>query len=289
MSKLISTFSQFYKRAKAKFERCLAPRVIKIKLKRHDSIEFYLYNPPFQLETDIYWRGWENINWEPKTRLIWADLCTKSKLIFDIGANTGIFSILAKVHNKESSVFAFEPQPNIFEVLQKNNTINNFDIHCENIAISDRIGTLPFYNYGKDPFGRINTTAGSLNQSWREIDQKFIEVEVGTLDSFLKDRQIKSIDLIKIDVESYEPQVLEGYKTHLHLHRPIIILEILNIEAGKMILTYFEGKSYFYYNIHEIDGLQSVEELGKSEHGNYLLCPEEKQHLISLFKKIKEL
>lgn len=286
MSKLISAFSQFYKRAKAKFERWLAPRVIKVKLKQHDSIEFYLYNPPFQLETDIYWRGWENINWESQTRLIWADLCTKSKLIFDIGANTGIFSILAKAHNHDSTVIAFEPQPNIYNVLQKNNEINNFDIHCENIALSDRIGSLPFYNYGKDPFGRINTTAGSLNQSWRENDQKSIEVEVTTLDSFLKDRQIKSIDLIKIDVESYEPQVLKGYKQHLHLHRPIIILEILDIEVGKRIQTYFEGESYIYFNIHESDGLRNAVELGKSKHGNYLLCPEEKQNLISLFTKM---
>ena len=102
------------------------------------------------------------------TRQIWIHLSKSSKIIFDIGANTGIYSILSKVYNPNSIVSAFEPQPNIYKILKKNNHINNYNISCENIAISNKTGKFPFFNYGRKTFSDRNTTAGSLNKNWRE-------------------------------------------------------------------------------------------------------------------------
>ena len=90
-----------------------------IKVKTDDNKKFYLYNNAFMLESRIFWLGLENISWENMTRKIWINLSKKSKTIFDIGANTGFFSITSKVYNNDCDIYAFEPQPNIFYILKK--------------------------------------------------------------------------------------------------------------------------------------------------------------------------
>ena len=272
--KISVLFSKLKKRIKAK----LSPKKINVKTK--EGKRFYLYNPPFNIETEIFWQGFENFNWERKTRKIWIELCQRADSILDIGANSGIFSVLAKVYNPESTVYAFEPQPNIYEVLEKNNRINNFDILCQRIAISDVNSTMPFYNYGNDPFGKGNTTAGSLNKEWRPNKQKFIEVDVVTLDSFIARKNIKKIDLLKIDVETLEAEVLNGYREHFFIHNPTVVMEIQNTKIGKKINSFFKDNNYHYFNIDESKGLLPTTELGNHDDRNYLICHNEKLDLI---------
>jgi len=231
----------------------------------------HLYNK-FYLENEIFWLGFENFNWEKKTRRIWSNLCEKSNVIFDIGANSGIFSVIAKVSNPKSNVFAFEPQPNIYEVLQKNSVINKFDINCMNIALSNSNGTLPFYNYGNYAFDG-NTTAGSLNKEFRPENQKSIMVKVTELTTFVHENNISKIDLIKMDVETHEFEVLQGYKELLNLHTPMIIIEIQNEQVGKNVSEIVKLDTYKYFLIDEEIGLVEVEKLGGNSFTNYFLCP----------------
>jgi FkbM family methyltransferase len=158
--------------------------------------------------------------------LVWAELAKKSETIFDIGANTGIYSIMAKTYNPSANVFAFEPQPNVYLALLKNNAINKFDIRCERIALSSKSGKASFYNYGNNTFTERNTTAGSLNPNWRKKDQNIIEVQTERISNFCKKEKVKKIDLMKIDVETHEYEVLRGYGNLIHKHKPYIILEI---------------------------------------------------------------
>jgi FkbM family methyltransferase len=241
-------------------------------VRTNEGIEFKLYNNPFHLETEIYWQGIDNFEWEIETRKIWNKLSMHSGSIFDIGSNTGVFAVLAKAYNSNAKVFAFEPQPNIFSVLCKNNIINNYNIVCENLALSNTKGELPFFNYGNNAFSE-NSTAGSLNPNWRSKNQKSINVDVDTLDNYIFNNKIEKIDLMKIDVESTEVEVLLGFKENLKKHNPFIIIEIINNELGKSIENILERENYKYYNIDEKRGIQVVENLGLSEYNNYLICP----------------
>lgn len=260
----------------------------KFRVRTHSGKAFYLYNNAFNLENSIFWLGLETFSWEITTRDIWTHLCKSSDVVFDIGANSGIFAVLAKVYNSDSKVFAFEPQPNIFQVLKKNNGINNFDIKCENIALSNQEGKLPFYNYGTNTFDS-NTTAGSLNKEWRTENQESIMVDVRTLANYIENNFINKIDLIKIDVETFEYEVLLGYEKYLSKHQPIIILEIQSPDIGENIETLFDKNNYLYFKIKEGIGLIKLSKLGESQKNvNYLLCPLKKEHLISTFLSSKE-
>ena len=215
------------------------------------------------------------------------ELSRKSDVILDIGANTGIFSVIAKAYNEKAEIYAFEPQPNIFKVLKKNNEINSFDIHCFQLALSDTAGEFPFYNTGDTTFEWINTTHGSLNKNWRPKNQLSISVPVDRLDNFLDKNCSEKVDLIKIDVETFEFEVLQGYGEKLWLDRPIIILEIQNVEIGDNLHNLFKSNDYFYFWINENKGISPVEVLGRNTNKqsvNFLLCPIEKGNLINDYK-----
>lgn len=257
------------------------------KVHSFDGQSFLLFNNAFHLETRLFWEGFLESNWEKKSREIWVSLSKRSITILDIGANSGIFSVLAKAHHPEAKVYAFEPQPNIFKILEKNNEINNYDINCNAIALSDITGEFPFYNTGVSTFeGSKNTTHGSLNKDWRTKDQYSILVKVERLDVFILENGLNRIDLIKIDVETLEYQVLNGYGERLWIDRPIIILEIQNENYGNKLEKLFELKHYDFFWINEVKGLYRVVQLGfnsRNGSGNYLLCPLEKVHLLTDF------
>ena len=60
------------------------------------------------IENEIFWNGLGN-TWEPETINLYTKLCKKSKVIFDVGANTGIYSLIASKLNPNAKIIAFEP------------------------------------------------------------------------------------------------------------------------------------------------------------------------------------
>lgn len=254
----------------------------RFQIKTQDGKALRLFNNRFYLETNFFWLGFENHDWEISTRRLWVTLCQNAEVIFDIGANTGIYALLTKTYNSTAQVYAFEPQANIYTVLSRNNLLNGFDITCEMIALSDKEGRQAFYNYGENTFRDLNTTAGSLNKDWKPEGQYSTEVNVERLDSYIAKKQIPKIDLLKIDVETLEFEVLNGYGKLLLLHRPTIILEIQTLHIGARIESLFEGQDFSFFNIGKQEGLIRVERMGSHEgdNKNYLICPNEKLSLI---------
>ncbi len=79
-----------------------------IKVEASETKNFKIRHYGFQLENEIFWNGLFS-GWEKVSISIWAELCKSSSVIFDIGANTGVYALLAKTINPNSKVFAFEP------------------------------------------------------------------------------------------------------------------------------------------------------------------------------------
>jgi FkbM family methyltransferase len=233
-----------------------------------------LFNDRHYLEGEFFWRGYYRFEWERRSRDVWCILAARSSVILDIGANTGIYSLLAAAANPAASIMAFEPQPNVFESLVKNAKAAGADISCQQVALSDVEGRLPFYNYGHSPF-TSNSTAGSLNQGWRTEDQKCILVDVVRLDEVVVGNGLGVVDLIKIDVESFEPEVLRGAERVLMSSRPIILLEVASREIGDRVVAALPADVYRFFRIDERYGLVSVEALGSDHsHSNILLVQE---------------
>lgn len=241
--------------------------IVKVELDTGQS--FNLLNKNYAIENEFFWLGKSN-TWERESLKIWQKLCLNKSIIFDIGANTGVYSLIAKTVNVNCEVFAFEPQPNIYDSLQSNANLNKFNIYCEQIALSNANGKASFFNYGDSAFSG-NTTAGSLNQKHRPNDQHSIIVKCQTLSDYIENKKIINIDLIKLDVETHEIEVINGMGTYLEKFKPTILIEIIDNKIGDELHKIFSKLDYKYFYIDDLKGVIKVDDLKQRECNNYIL------------------
>ena len=242
-----------------------------IKIKAHNSSSFYMRHYGTEIENDFFWKGLTG-GWEKVSMKYWMDLCHNSKVILDIGANTGVYSMVAKAINPDVKVVAFEPLKQMFSKLCLNNDLNNYNITCVEKAASDRNGKAIIYETGAE-----NVAAASLNAETRKYGNLDVETEIDTitLDSFIEINKIDKVDLLKIDVETHEPNVLNGYRKYLELHRPDFLIEVLTDDVGDKLFQIFDGLGYYYFNIDDKNGtIRRTNKICKSDYFNYLICTE---------------
>ena len=232
------------------------------------TVSFKIKHHGSEIENDIFWKG-INAGWEKVSMQLWIQLCKNSNIVLDIGANTGIYALTAKALNPNAQVYAFEPLTQIFRKLKANNDLNNFDILCIEKAVSDKNGKAIIYETGNDLI-----TAATMNAETRKYGALDVETEIETitLDTFVSDNHLGKIDLIKVDVETYEPNVLEGYKNYLAVHRPNFLIEVLTDDVGQKLQKIFDGLGYCYFNIDDRNGkIRKTDTITKSDHFNYLI------------------
>jgi FkbM family methyltransferase len=242
-----------------------------MKVKIDSSAGFHIMHYGMEIENDIFWKGLTG-GWEKISMRLWIQLCRNANVILDIGANTGIYALTAKAVNPGAQVYAFEPLEQMFKKLSHNNEINNFDIVCVQKAVSDKNGKAIIYETGAD-----HVAAASLNVETRAygVLEKETEIATITLDDFIRENRLNKTDLIKIDVETHEPNVLEGFKKLLPVHKPDFIIEVLTDDVGIKLESLFNGLGYQYFNIDDKKGkIRKVARITKSDYFNYLICSE---------------
>ena len=78
---------------------------------------------------------------------IWVELSKKSNGILDVGANTGIYSLVVAKINLNLQIFAFEPVKRTSALFEKNISINKFKkILLVNKAVSNKVGKATFFD-----------------------------------------------------------------------------------------------------------------------------------------------
>lgn len=129
-----------------------------------------------------------------------------SQFVFvDIGANKGLYSILAAKNSNCEKVVSFEPIPSTYEFLKKNLALNNITNKCDshNFAISNK------YEEAEISFDVNHSGTASLapqvnNQSSNVIKIRTVNNEL--LESLFSSKSKKYV--LKVDVEGFEYTVL---------------------------------------------------------------------------------
>lgn len=242
---------------------------------------FWIKHHGLYIENEIFWGGLTGSNFEKLSMQLWIKLCSEAKCVIDIGANTGIYSLVTKTLNSAAQVHAFEPIPRTYQKLVQNNTINNYDIICQQIALSDTDGQGNIF----DPDTEHNNLA-TLNAEVANKNNiaKTIPIITKKLSTYIKEQNIRRIDLMKIDVEGHEPNVLLGMEEYLNLMRPTMLIEINSDAMGERIEDMLAGKNYLFFNIDEKSRIDLVPHLVKSYHNNYLICNLEVAQKLQLVK-----
>ena len=181
------------------------------------------------IANQVLWRGWDAS--EPEAIRLFYRLAKKAEIILDIGGFVGYFSLVAALANPKARVYCFEPVPELQERIRGNIELNRLSgrIECVAAAVGGAEASTTFYRGGD-----AMPTCSSLSQSYATANcpiVKEIPVAVVQLDIWVKTQGINQVDLIKIDVETGEPQVLEGMEALLGSCSPDIICEVLSGEG----------------------------------------------------------
>lgn len=174
----------------------------------------------------LYWRGldWRGLAaWESATTRMFFAAARRARIVVDVGANTGIYTLLACAASPHCRVVAFEPVPRVFRRLEENIALNGWQGRCEARceAIADRDGVVPFHI----PQVRLPRSASLHPDGFRGWRGVLVELPVRRLDDALPSH--RSVDLVKIDVEGFEDSVLRGMTGILSQSAPDLIVECL--------------------------------------------------------------
>ncbi len=197
-----------------KYGNAVLEKIVPLKKTELDGLQFYHFRrePPHDAE------AFSAMGLEFHGRI--KDLSGATAI--DIGANIGSYTL--RLAKRFAHIIAFEPNPICSRVLQINIASNKFqNVVVQQIALSDRNGTLPFYIRGGG--------ASSLTSThYARKHDKVIQVKVSRLDNF--QNSVRRVDFIKIDAEGAELSILKGGISLLERFRPVLAVEVHCTRTG---------------------------------------------------------
>jgi FkbM family methyltransferase len=159
-----------------------------------------------------------------RRRGVWApaetELCKRELRpgmhVLDVGANIGYFTLLfARLVGPAGSVYAFEPEPRNFELLQHNVARNRYtNISAVAKAVSRTSGTQRLYK-SPDNLGDHRLAQGPVGRDW-------VDVSVVALDEFFASDV--RVDFIKLDIQGAECGALQGAHTLIARSSPVSLI-----------------------------------------------------------------
>jgi FkbM family methyltransferase len=142
----------------------------------------------------------------------------------DIGANIGYFTLLlGALVGPRGTVIAYEPDPSNYQLLLRNVLHNNYDkrVVCEQLALSNYSGTANFFRSAIS--SGMHTCSSLMQEQFPTYENpEVITVPCMTLDDYFP--LAEHITFIKLDVEGFELQVLEGATDFLELNPDLEML-----------------------------------------------------------------
>ena len=208
--------------------------------------------------------------------------------LIDCGCNFGFYSFYTASLSKENKVISIEASSNTLKEFSENLRINNFNnIKVFNNAVSDRDNQKMEFNESDKDW------ESSLLSSKFTIKEKNLVHSI-TIDSLLKNTNLDNkLLILKIDVEGFDLNVLDGAKKTIEGKAPFIIIEFSkyifkNIKFNYEYLSNF--LKIYNYQIYSKNGdmlyiediLKLLEQLDKKHDtiGNYYLISNSKKNLV---------
>jgi FkbM family methyltransferase len=175
--------------------------------------------------------------YEQETVNLFRNILQPNWTVFDCGAKTGYFTLLFSELCTQGKVYAFEPT-STFDMLEHNINYHNLtNINLNKKALGENSGNIEdniYRIWGKDPERQV---------------YDFI-----TIDDYCEQNKIKNIDLIKIDVDSYDFELLKGAVKTLKKLKPIVTVELnhaLNLRntTPQEVIDWLQALGYQQTNI----------------------------------------
>jgi len=155
-----------------------------------------------------------------------------SGFLIDVGANIGLYTLLLRSVSS-LPIIAYEPQPFLFKLLQRNIACNHFaNVEARNFACGSERGEISF-SIGINGSVVAGVDATGAQESGDDMEEEahrtqrgkaVVKVPLTTLDEDLA--SVLSIALLKIDCEGFEFDILQGARYLIERHAPVLFLEV---------------------------------------------------------------
>ena len=233
-------------------------------------------------------QGYQNVNPDMKTNgetfFIKKLAKIQLKTIFDVGANKGDWSFHIDKHLDFDLIYAFEPIPQVFELLinnkfQKKVKFNNIALGNENTKL--QFSYIPNASY-----------LSSASVTLREGSILVSDVLSIRGDDFCKTNNIDYIDFLKIDTEGHDYKVLLGFKEMLQ-NKKVRIVQFeygpFSIQTKDLLKNHFELLNSYGYIIAKIypKHLSFINYKNRDENfmlSNYIAIQKEDKELFQMLK-----
>lgn len=228
--------------------------IIPIHVVSSDGGEFKLFCPSRM----AFYRAKSFFTKEPET-IEWISTFNSQETLFDLGANVGVYSLLAAKAGVK--VVAFEPEPQNFSVLTMNIYLNELSdlIVPLNLAISDRMTIdflyMPVFGVG-NAFNQFGTPPEFKIEPASTAARQFVKASASTaakqfvmaytLDAFLAAFPQFFPTHIKIDVDGLENLVISGASKTLENSaiKSLLVEFDSTVEANKQAIEFIQSKGF---------------------------------------------
>ncbi len=201
------------------------------------------------IQRQLYFLG----EYEPEQVALWQQLAQQAKIIFDVGANVGLYALAAAAANHQATIHAFEPTPELVERLQENISLNDFaNIMVNAAAVGQQAGEIVLHYSG----GHEGDNEGMNYVSAQTTRSSDRVVSVVSLDAYCQQQGIEAIDLLKMDIEGHEYHALCGAERLLsHGAIRCILLELNSWAVERSgrtladVVDLLSGHDYRFYEL----------------------------------------
>ncbi len=226
------------------------PEMLTLLLRKNSAVDRHIHLRQPRLKLDI--RGAMDL-WAVKETFLDAFYTRygvdvqEGWTVVDIGAGVGDFTILAAYSHPETRVFAYEPFPGSFELLEKNITQNGLgNVVASQQAVWGQAGKLLLDLSGGEPLQMTSHDRSHVESG------KVIPVMAVTLLDILNSNEIEQIDLLKLDCEGAEYAILMDSLQDVLMRIDRVIMEVhdLDSERNHQALQAFLSDSGFQVKWH---------------------------------------
>jgi FkbM family methyltransferase len=255
------------------YERLPAPATLGRVTAQMSGVEFVMLRPDHCIVAkEIYWGAGKRPRPADQLALdVFAFLARDARLVFDIGAYTGVFSLLAAQVSPDAEVHAFEVVPDVARAMADNVAANHLEdaitVHNEGVGRDGewvRIGTEPTASALPDFYSTGMHFDHGIDVPLRSLDAIMESIGAGT--------SSRGATIVKIDVEGSEDEVLGHGRLFLKALQPDIICEILpdraNVSAVRKIL---DDHGYRYLRIEDAGLTEHAGPVPSTAHRDWLL------------------
>lgn len=152
-----------------------------------------------------------------------GEACGPSDVVYDVGANVGVYALALAAGSPDRRVFAFEPSPQ---------TVGHLRANVERNELADRIAVRPqglgaesgeatFYVSTYPELSGFDCESATR---WEATVADTVQVPVTTLDRVVSEGP--EPDVVKLDVEGAGPDVLAGGRETLESVSPTLFIEV---------------------------------------------------------------